>query len=57
MNDEPLKSIGREVLGWPAVSKETRLQAREGRRKRCQCGRSADNDVGKREFLTYTQKA
>ena len=57
MNYEPLKSNEREVLGRPGVSEETRLQAREGRRGRYQCGRSADNDVGKREFLTYTQKA
>ena len=34
-----------------------RLQAREGRRGRYQSGRSANNDVGKRGFLTYTQKA
>jgi len=33
-----------------------RLRAREGRRGCCQSGRSANNDVGKREFLLYTQK-
>ncbi len=143
MNDELLKAIEREVLGWPGVSKEThrggpgqggfwvppatvykfgrralghihdntgvadltftreihdelicdgrakphaagfasvvsyrvrepedvpgavelfrmnyeRLRAREGRRGRYQSGSSANNDVGKREFVAYTQEA